>query len=297
MKRTTIYAVMVMVVLAASIVSAQDLTVSYVEGKAELQSGSVWQELNIGDPVPAGATVRLSDASYLVIAGGPARLALSQGGTYSLDRLLANSRELSSIGVGRALSSRLSVLFGAPSAQSTTMGVRAEKADTNSGISWITSDAQVYVDSGKSYIKSGDYPKAIDELKQAADSATAGELPVVRYYLGYAYSLAGNTREALKQVVDLRPSDVDTADADLVILKGKLLFDTNAFAQDIQWLTANADLVKDDVRRGPLYYLLLGLSYNGAGDTAAARANLQKVVSMAGNNDLGKTATALLQQR
>ncbi|HUX20363.1 MAG TPA: tetratricopeptide repeat protein, partial [Spirochaetia bacterium] len=227
---------------------------------------------------------------------GPSTISLSQGGTYVLGRLLANSQQSKSAGVAQALSSRLTVLFGAPASQSATMGVRADKADDSGGISWTTSDAQVYVDSGKAYIKSGDYPKAIDELKQALDYATDSELPEVRYYLGYAYSLAGNTRDALKQIGALKPGDLENDAADLVILKGKLLFDTSAFAGDVQWLSSNASLVKNDTQRAPLFYLLLGLSYNGSGDRTNAKENLEKVVAISADSELGKTAAELLKQ-
>jgi tetratricopeptide (TPR) repeat protein len=240
--------------------------------------------------------VRIADSSFLEIGGSASTISLSQKGTYVLGRLIADSKQFSSAGVAQALSSRLTVLFGAPAAQSTAMGVRADKADDSGGISWITSDAQVYVDSGKAYIKSGDYKKAIDELKQALDYATDSELPEVRYFLGYAYSLDGNVRDALKQVADLKPSDLENDAADLVILKGKLLFDTSAFARDVQWLSSNAALVKGDSQRAPLYYLLLGLSYNGTGDQVNAKENLQKVVGISADSDLGKTASELLKQ-
>lgn len=294
MKRTLIS--MVVLVLAAVAVGAQNLTISYVEGHVELQRGQSWQELNIGDSIPANATVRLGADSYLEIAGGAQTISLSQSGSYAVNRLLSDSRQMSSAGVGSALSARLVALFGTPTTKSATMGVRAKKAEDDNGISWVTSDAQVYVDSGKEYIKSGDYQKAVDELKQAVDYATGGELPEAQYYLGYAYSLAGNTRDALKQVGGLKPGDVETVAADLVILKGTLLLDTSAFEQNVHWLTENAGLVSGDPERGPVYYLLLGLSYNGVGDKTNARENLQKVVSLAGSSDLGTTAATLLQQ-
>ena len=275
---------------------AQSLTVSYLEGSAEVQSGSSWHALAIGDSLSPSSTVRLADGSYLEIGGGPSAISLSQGGTYPLNRLVADSREMSSAGVGKALASRLTALFGAPAVESSTMGVRAKKAEDNGGISWVTSDSQVYVDSGKAYMKSGDYKKAIDELKQALDYATDAEMPEIHYYLGYAYSLAGNTHDALKQLVDLQPTDLESGRGDLVILKGKLLLDTSAYQKDVQWLSAHGDLVKSDPQRGQAYYLLLGLSYNGAGDRSNAKEYLQEAVSVAPDSDLGKTANELLSK-
>lgn len=294
MKRS--FMLVVLAVAVGACAAAQDLTVSYVEGSVEVQSGSSWQPLAIGDSLSPSSTVRLADGSYLEISGGASAISLSQGGTYPLNRLVADSRQMSSAGVGKALTSRLTALFGAPAVESSTMGVRAAKAEDTGGISWVTSDSQVYVDSGKAYMKSGDYRKAIDELKQALDYATDTEMPEIQYYLGYAYSLAGNTREALKQVADLQPADLESGGGDLVILKGKLLLDTSAFEKDVQWLSSHGEKLKSDPQRSQAYYLLLGLSYNGAGDRSNAKLNLQKAVSAAPDSELGKTADELLSK-
>lgn len=292
MRRILIAALLV--AAAAAALSAQELTVSYMEGKAELKSGQSWSEIGIGDQVSPGSVIRLGAHSYLEMAGGSRTLSLSQAGTYHLSGLLADNREMETAGVGPALSSRLATLFGAPPERSTTMGVRAENAAADNGVSWITSDSQVYIDSGKQYVKSRDYQKAIEEFKQALDSASGSEVPEAHYYLGYAYSLAGNTRAALKELGGISPKDLASGGADLVVLKGKLLLDTSAFEQDVKWLSENGSLIASNSDRSPVFHLLLGLSYKGTGDKAKAKANLEKVVTLAGSSDLGKAAAKLI---
>lgn len=295
MKRMLVAAVMIAGTVAW--LWGQNFTVAYTEGTVELEAGPSWQALVIGDPLSSSATIRLGEGSYLEIAGGYAKVSLSAKGVYRLDRLLSETTQISSAGAGQALSAGLAALFGAPAASSGSMGIRSEKAGEKGGVSWISSESQVYLDAGKENLKSKNYEAAIGELKRALGSASRDELPEVRYYLGYAYSLSGNTREALKTIAGLEPGDAGALAADLVILKGKLLVDTSAFRQDVEWLTKNEAAVSLDVQREPLYYLMLGISYGGVGATTEARANLEKVVAMAGDSAVGEAAGRLLEQR
>lgn len=294
MKRTFI--TIALALLIAACASAQHLSVVYVEGAVAVKKGQTWQELAPGDSVLATASVRLGTASYLEIGDGPQTISISQPGTYALGALIAQKTRMQSAGVGSALAGKLATLFSAPTHQGAVLGVRGAKVTDNGGTSWVTSEAAIYVDSGKQYIEAGNYPKAIEQLKQAVDDASDAELPETRYYLAYAYALAGDTRDALKQIRGVKPSEIASA-ADLVVLKGKLLLDTNAFRQDIDWLGSNAALIGADSDRAPLYYLLLGLSFRGAGNAVSARSNFQKVVSLAGKSELGKTAEKLLRQQ
>lgn len=295
MKRTFISIAGTMLLAAA--IGAQSLSVSYVEGDAEARQAQSWNNLVIGDPVAANATVRLGVDSYLEITGRTQSIAISQPGTYSLSSLIAQAMLMKSAGVGPVLSKKLAALFSASLEKSSTLGVRAAKAQDTSGIAWVASDAGVSIDSAKKHIAAGDYRKAIEQLKEAVVSASSTELPVARYYLGYAYSLSGKTRLALEQLGRIKPADIAPRAAGFVVLKGKLLLDTNAYQQDVAWLTAHAAVVGGDSERAPIYYLLLGLSYQGTGDSANARRNLRKAASLSPSTDVGRTAAKLLHHR
>ncbi len=143
--------------------------------------------------------------------------------------------------------------------------------------------------------KSGQYGEAIEQFLQALDAATEQESPQVRYYLAYAYSLNGDTRAALKYAADLQPSSADEWASDFIILKAKLLVDSNAFAQDIAWLTQSGNDLSGDAQRGAIYQFLLGVGYRGIGDASNEKASLSKVVAISGESDLGRAAAELLQ--
>ena len=160
---------------------------------------------------------------------------------------------------------------------------------------WVTSSAQVFLDAGKQYLQSGQLKEAIEQFLLAFDAATEKESRQVQYYLAYAYSLSGDTRAALKHAAGLQSSSANEWASDFIILKAKLLVDSNAFVQEIAWLTQNGNDLSGDAQRAALYHFLLGVGYRGVGDAANAKASFSKVVAMSGESDLGKAAAQLLQ--
>lgn len=126
---------------------------------------------------------------------------------------MARARGTSSTVIQRSLSIFVLLLVwpaaGALGAQDLTVTYKEGQADVGARganksksveDAWVTSDAKVFLDERKDFIESGEYAKAIDELEQALDAASTAEQPEVMYFLGYAISLNGDTRDSLKQV-------------------------------------------------------------------------------------------------
>jgi tetratricopeptide (TPR) repeat protein len=287
------------ILLFAFVVSgagAQDLSVSYLEGEAQVRSGSQWTALSIGDHLSSQATLQLSVGAYVELQGPDSKVVLSQKGTYKLPDIVVASRALSSAGVGKVLTAMLSsLLSGQAKNPSSTLGARGANESEAQDSEWVTSDSQVFLDTGTQYIKSGKYESGIQQFLQALDAATDKEAPMVRYRLASAYDLSGNTREALRYAAELQPGSSDAWAPDFIILKGKLLVDTNAFAQAIAWLTQSGNDLSGDAQRAALYDFLLGVGYRGTGDTASEKADLSRVVAISADNDLGKAAAQLLK--
>jgi len=294
--RRALIAGVVLFAFAVCSVGAQELSVSYAEGDAQVRSGSSWVELSIWDRLTPRTTIQLSDGAYVELTWAGTKIVLSQKGTYSLREILASCRALDSAGAEKAILATLSSLLMRPAGnQSTASGVRSVNEAKTNDSEWVTSNAQVFLDVGKQYLGSGQHKEAIEQLLLALDAATEKESPQVQYYLACAYSLSGDMRAALKHAAGLQPSSADEWASDFIILKAKLLVDSNAFAQDIAWLTQNGNDLSGDAQRAALYEFLLGVGYRGIGDAANAKASLAKAMAMSGESDLGKAASELLQ--
>lgn len=277
---------------------AQDLSVIYLEGSAQVRgSGASWNEIRIGDSVPLSAAIRLEARGLVQLKGGSADIVLTRPGTYLIKDVLAARRSMASDGTGSALSRAFRYLgSGTANQQSTVLGARgSEKREGDDD--WVESSAEVFLEAGKEFIKAGHYSKAVENLEQALESATGKEIPEIHYYMACAYAQDGKLAEAWKQVDGLKPGGTDPWHGDFVLLKGKLLIDSSACAEAARWLINEGKELSQDAQKASLYFYLLALASRGIGDNAAERANLLKVVSAAGDSDLGKSASQLLQNR
>jgi len=274
----------------------QEFSVSYIEGDVQARSGSSWVTLSIGDRISPQTALQLSGGACVEIKWADSKIFLSQKGTYVLRDILTSFQALTSAGVKKAISSTLSILLKGPERnQNDSLGARGANEAKVEDSGWVTSGAQVFLDTGKQYLESGQNKEAIEQFLLALDAATDAESVQVQYYLAYAYSQSGDTRVALKHAASLQPSSSDAWASDFVILKAKLLIDSNAFAQEIAWLTQKEHDLSTDAQRASLYYFLLGVGYRGVGDASNEKANLARVVAISGESDLGKAAALLLQ--
>jgi tetratricopeptide (TPR) repeat protein len=284
--------------IGAYFASAQSLYVAYVGGDVRARIGPSLVDISPGDRLSAETTLQLGDGAYVELNAAQTKIELSQKGVYKLQDILSYSRSLRSAGVGKALLMKLSLFLARTGEnQSAIAGVRGADTGKTETSEWMTSDAQVFLDTGKEYIISGQFDQAIGQLLQALETATDREAPRARCYLAYAYSLKGDFRDALKYSADLHPSRSDEWAPDFVILRAKLLIDGSAFAQEIAWLTNDGNDLSGDAQRAAIYFFLLGLGYRGIDDSANEKRYLSKVVSITGDSDLGKAAAWLERSR
>jgi tetratricopeptide (TPR) repeat protein len=285
-----------MVFIAGWTLPAQEISVSWLDGKASQEIASSWQELSIGDVVPSDSTVRLETHAYIELSAASMRITLSQPGTYSVRKLLSTSLTLRSAGVGKALTEKLSKFVSGPSrSQGSAGGARAEMASKAESQEWIASETEEFLEAGRDFIGSGQYDKAVEQLNKAVEAATDDERAQARYYLAEAYALGGETRSAMAQLARVPLDDSAAWAPDYVLLKGKILVDVSAFDQAVQWLLKNGDKVTSHAERMPTYFFLLGLAYAGVGDTVKEKECLRHVVAIAGESELGNAAGKLLE--
>ena len=222
----------------AGVVSAQTLSVEYLEGYARVSKGASWVELAIGEIVPPSASVRLGKDSCLELRSTSSRIILCRMGTYSVRDLVSANLALNSRGVTRAVSAFFGYLFTGPTGNATGVsGARGAEKNNNWDSEWVRSSAEVFLEAGEIFISSAQYEKAIEQFVRALEVASPMEIAEVKVDLAYAYLLIGNTREALNQADGVEMKGNEHWVPGFVLLKARLLMDTNAFAQEIDWLT------------------------------------------------------------
>lgn len=272
--------------------SAADIAVTYLEGQAQIQKGSGWGDLAIGDKVPQEAVLRLGDASYLELSAGGSTISLNQAGTYSLRDLLSLASKVHSGGTLKAITGSLSRLLNGPAqVQTAVMGARGAKQGEQT--EWVESDADVFRIEGLDALDRGDYANAIAQFHQAVAAADPDELPQITYDLAYAYSVSGDTRDSIKTLADVRPTGGESWAGDYALLKAKLMVDTYAFGQEVTWLTGGGASLAQDAERAQLYYFLLAVGYQGLTDMASEKKTLAKAISIAPDTDIGKAAAQM----
>jgi hypothetical protein len=274
--------------------AAQVPSVSYLEGAVSLHAGAAWKELSIGDSIPVDSTVRVAEHAYLELSAGSVRVTLSQPGTYPVRSVLAAALSLRSAGAGKALTAMMSrMVSGSPSKQGTAGGVRAEQIEAPA-FEYETGEVSVLLREAKDFIASGRFDSAIERLEKAVAEADGTEIAEARYCLAQAYSMKGDTRNALAQAAGVHPLDSDPWRPDFVLLKGRVLFDASAFDQAVQWLLANGQAVATDGQRTQTYFFLLGLAYGGTGDLGKEKQCLARVISASADDELGQAAAKLV---
>jgi hypothetical protein len=289
--------------LATVRLSAQTVTVDYMEGSASQRTAAAWAVLSIGDMIPLDGSVRVDNHSLVQLATPGAAITLSRPGTYVIRKLLAARASLHAAGAAQAVAVAFSLIVrGSPERLDTVGGVRSERMPgvDDLGIDQLDVPTPTvvnlsYVEIGKGQIASEDYKNAIDTLLEAVRLAGPGDTREARFYLATAYSLSGDTRRALVVIPGDAPEGTEEWAPDLILLRAKLLEDTFAFTEAADLLVKQGRSLAFDEERAPTYFFLLALAYRGNGDAVRQNLCLDQVISLAAESGLGATAAQLRQ--
>ncbi|MBN1241322.1 MAG: hypothetical protein JXA15_01295 [Spirochaetales bacterium] len=148
--------------LLATAAFAQESMVAFVDGTVTVKSGSGWKEVDIGQIIPANATVKLGAGSLLELtADGGRSLLLSKAGTYELAPLwrsapAAKGTAAKLLGVVERMAAGTS--SAAPVA---VAGVRGDAADTDE-LLWLedAEDPETLFASGQKAESEGRFTEA-----------------------------------------------------------------------------------------------------------------------------------------
>ena len=291
MKRT-VTIILVMLITAIPLV-AEDLLVEYVEGTLEVKEGSNWYKLYIGDTVPENSVIRLSDSGFAELSTQNVTVTLSDDGTYNTQSLFRSGQKIASWNIGGVVNSKLSKLLG-PGQQGETavMGVRGAAADQGE-LTWVE-EGEEFMAKGKKLLAEGLFDEAIVAFKEGADWAlTEDERSEYLFYAAYAHSLKGDNALALIMLEDMALSSSSAIFTDYVLLKGKLLIENLAFADALDLFS---EYLKhpDMGETTQVVYFLSAVCQQGLDNKSQAEKFLQDAIKINASSEYGRAAQRMM---
>jgi len=285
MNRRYLFAATFALVLTAGI-GAQALSVTYVDGMAELKAAEVWKALSIGDKVPADGTVRISQGGSLELLRGTLKITILKDGVYDIAALAKATDKSGAGGIGSVLSQKLAALTMGISGHTQAAGVRGE-LQGEAPVTWVDEN-----DETRSQVRALlDDKKFTDALKlldkAIRDSTDGSDKAELTFLMGVAYYASGETARAYKVLEQVSPDPGSSWYAPYVILKSQVLVDTSNFRDALAILSPfiNAFPTGEETQ---LAYLLTYYSQKGLGDQASARAALDAGYKLDPSTDTAK---------
>jgi tetratricopeptide (TPR) repeat protein len=281
--------------LSATAASSQEFRVEYLDGRLEVLQGGRWKEAGLGDTVPSAATLRLAERAVAELAGGEARITLSQPGIYSTTELWRAFREASRWGLGRMLRDKLRFLFGRQSAETlTAMGARAEAVSEDPDLGWMDEEQEAF-DRASRLLAEGQFEEAVPALQEALVTAGTETRPRYWYLIGFAYAMAGRSGPALKALEQAQPPPSVFYFADYALLKARLLVEGQGYGQALQLLDALQE-ASPAMEAAQTAWFLSAYCARQLGDQAAARERLGKAQALDPASDVGLQAAGMLSE-
>ena len=291
MKRAA--AIILLLLITAIPLVAEDLLVEYVEGTLELKEGSSWYELYIGDTVPENSVIRLSDNGFAELSTRNVTVTLSDDGTYNTQSLLRSGQKIASWDIGDVVNSKLSKLLGpGQHGETAAMGVRGAEAD-QSELTWVE-EGEEFMEKGRKLLADGLFDEAIVAFKNGADWAlTEDERSEYLFYTAYAHSLKGDNALALIMLEDLALASKSPIFTDYVLLKGKLLIENLAFNDALELFS---EYLKhpDMGETTQVVYFLSALCQDGLDNKSQAEKFLQDAIKINASSEYGKAAQRMM---
>lgn len=201
----------ILTLFAAATAAAVPVSVSYVEGSVQLQSGGTWRNLDFGDSFDSAQTVRLGAKAILELSvRGGATVVISGSGNYLVDTLLKPRQEPSALA---NVAGKLERLAQSGSKQeSAVAGVRGSSADSGS-LMWAGAgvEAEAAFEAARTAAQEGrlaeawtGYMEARELYDDAADAAGAARSAWHASLAALAQNSGGKALAALRSA---RPDD------------------------------------------------------------------------------------------
>jgi hypothetical protein len=268
--------------------------VEYLEGILEVDQGSNWIEVDIGDTIPQNSYLRLSDNGLAELSAGAITITLNQDGTFSAENLLTSGREVAAWNISSLVNSKLGRLISPDQQQGTAvMGVRGAAAGEEEELTWME-EGEEYLEQGKELIRTGDYKEAREVLQEGADySFSDEEKEEYNFYIASAYALEGKSAPALLMLTDMKTESSAPYYSDYVLLKGKLLIEGLAYKKAL--LLFDQYLKKPDrSETTQLIYFLSALCNQRLENRRDAISNLEAAYEINNSSEYGRAARRMM---
>ena len=283
----------VMLLCVSVVVSGVDLEVDYLEGTLEYRKGSnTWVSASVGDSIPEGLTLRLSDRGFAEISSGSQTVTLTKDGVYESGTLFA-AAETKKKSIRQVLGTKFaSLLKKERSSGMTVAAVRGAVGEGDNFITWEDDSIDLLVEGIALYDK-GEFVEAMEFFRQASiwESGAVQREGTFRYAL--TQQAVGNPRGARETLAKLRPEPGDSYIGEYTVTMGTLYLESMEYAQAdavvASYLDANP---RGDAAQAA--WLLSAMSLDGQGNRAASRDSLRKAVELGPKTDIGMAATAML---
>ena len=289
--RRTLLLVAVFAAVVVVGVSAQAFTVSYLDGTVEMQSAKGWSAVSIGDRIPADATVRISDTGSLELVRTGAKITILKDGVFALSGLAAGAASGSS-GVAGSIAQKLQTLVTEKPKSSAAGGVRGAEQGTGN-VTWVDENDETRAQA-QALLDKKDWKGASSVLQDAIKNAGSDtDVSEFGYMLAVAYDGAGQTAKAYRALAKVNADPSAAWYARYVILKAKVLVDSQSFADALGVLTPFISAYPTG-EATQVAYLLSGISQKGLGNKTAARSAFDTGYQLDASTD---TAKLIDQQR
>lgn len=229
MKRLSI--IVLIAFVATLSIYAVPLTVSWADGKVDLQKGTAWSALNVGDKIDSAATIRLGKGASVELSDGKRKVSLTAEGSYLVDNLLKKGAVASKQNTN-ALNKLGKLVDPQASVGSTTVaavrGAAVEPAKDST--SWQSDvDVPAIMEEGRKLVRAGDYVNAAAKFGEAVDAADGVEKDSAMYSQAWALA-AGDSQARAVKILRTMPSTGNWAGPRALLL-ARLDIDSGANAE------------------------------------------------------------------
>ncbi len=209
MKRLAMVLLVAFVALLS--LSAVPLTVSWADGKVDLQKGSSWVAVKIGDKLDSSATLRLAAGASVELSDGKRKVALTAAGTYALDSLLKQGS--ASAKNKNGVLDKLGKLVDpkATTGSATVAAVRGAAVEpAKDSVSWMSDSVDIgaLMDEGRKLVRDGDFAAAAVKFDEAVNEAEGDEKESASYAEAWALAADDSSARAVKLLRGMSASGI-----------------------------------------------------------------------------------------